>query len=312
MDLSVVIVNYNTKHLLRDCLNSIHETLHSLSYEIIVVDNGSRDGSVQMLKKEFPRVHIIKNSENLGFGAANNQAFRIMSGRYALLLNADTVLTENAVGELFSFMENYPEAAIACGQLLNSDGSKQNSIACFPTPLTLMINTVVLEYLLPNKYPSKRYSYKEPVEIDSGIGACLIVRKRAMDEVGLFDERYFFFFEETDWALRMKKAGWKIYFVPSALIYHLQGQAVGSGPESRIEFYRSRYQFFRKWDSLPGFYLISAVIFSRLLVNWLFTFLANMLTMCLSQKLRAKLVNYSCLLWWHFQGCPNPREKKRF
>jgi len=138
MDLSVVIVNWNTEALLRDCLKSVFGTVKGFAFEVIVVDNASSDGSVAMLKVEFPQVRRIENYENRGFAAANNQAFRIMTGRYALLLNSDTVLTEEAVHELYTFMEEHPEAVMACGQLLNADGSKQNSIAGFPTLLSLL------------------------------------------------------------------------------------------------------------------------------------------------------------------------------
>jgi GT2 family glycosyltransferase len=133
MDISFIIVNWNTRDILHACLESINKTISGISYEIIVVDNASRDGSVAMLREKYPQVKVIQNTENRGFGAANNQAMRVMTGQYGLLLNSDTVLTENAVYELFSFMENHPEAAMACGQLLNADGSKQNSIANFPT-----------------------------------------------------------------------------------------------------------------------------------------------------------------------------------
>ena len=138
MDLSVVIVNWNTAELLRDCLKSVFGMIEGIAFEVIVVDNASSDGSVAMLKVEFPQVRRVENYENRGFAAANNQAFRIMTGRYALLLNSDTVLTEGAVHELYAFMEEHPEAVMACGQLLNADGSKQNSIAAFPTLLSLL------------------------------------------------------------------------------------------------------------------------------------------------------------------------------
>jgi GT2 family glycosyltransferase len=194
---------------------------------------------------------------------------------------------------------------MACGQLLNADGSKQNSIASFPTFLTLLTNTPLLEYLFPKHYPSKRYDYKEPVEVDSGIGACLLVRKKAVEEVGMFDERYFFFFEETDWAYRMKSAGWKIFHVPSAFIYHFQGQSVGGGVRSRIEYYRSRYKFFRKWSSLPYYMLVRSVIATRLLVNWLLTSVASVVTLGIHRKMRDKWVIYSQLLLWHMGMYPN-------
>ena len=299
VDISIVIVNWNTRELLRECLESVLRTVHDLTYEVIVVDNASVDGSVAMLRERFPQVRIIANDENRGFGAANNQAFQTMQGRYALLLNTDTVLTEDAVRDLFSFMESHSSAAMSCGQLLNRDDSKQNSIAAFPTLLTLLTNLSLLEYLFPGKYPSKRYEHRQPIEVDSGVGACLMVRKQAMDAVGWFDERYFFFFEETDWAYRMRLAGWQIFHVPTARIYHLQGQSIGPDIRSRIEFYRSRYQFFQKWHSLPYYSLIRLVIFGRLLINCFFTALTVILSLGASRGVRDKLRVYCRLLRWH-------------
>jgi GT2 family glycosyltransferase len=300
MDISIIIVNWNTKDLLRKCIESVYKTIHDVCYEVIVVDNASLDGSVSMLQKAYPQVIIIQNEENRGFGAANNQAIQIMNGKYALLLNSDTVLTENAIKELFVFLETHSEAAMVCGQLLNADGSKQNSIASLPTLLTLMTNMPMLEYLFPKRYPSKRYHYGEPVEIDSGIGACLMVRKKAIDEVGMFDECYFFFFEETDWARQMKQAGWKVFHVPTANIYHLQGQSIGKNIRSRIEFYRSRYQYFRKWGSRPYYVIVSTVIMIRLFVNWLLTSFAVVITLGTQKEIRNKWLVYSHLLLWHF------------
>ncbi len=304
MDISIIIVNWNSKELLQNCLKSVYQTVRDIVFEVVVVDNASHDGSVAMLREEFPRVTVIENTINRGFGAANNQAFGIIKGRYALLLNTDTTLAENAVHELFSFMEACTDAAMACGQLLNEDGSKQNSMANFPTLFTLFVNITLLEYLFPERYPSKRYVHKEPVEVESGIGACLLVRKRAMDEVGIFDERYFFFLEETDWALRMRSAGWKVYHVPSAFIYHLQGQSIGRDIHSRIEFYRSRYQFFQKWKSRPYNVAVFFAVVFRLAFNWLSTSVACVLTVGMNKKIRNKWGVYSQLILWHFQGRP--------
>jgi len=304
MDITIVIVNWNTRDLLRDCLESIYKTVRDITFEIIVVDNASRDDSVAMLGKEFPDVRIIENSENRGFAAANNQAFAVMKGLYALLLNTDTVLTENAVHELFAFMKNHDEAAMAGGQLLNRDESRQNSIANFPAILNLLANTSLLEYLFPEKYPSKRYEHKNPIEVESVIGACTLIRKKAMDEVGMFDERYFFFFEETDWAFQMRAAGWKIYHVPSASIYHLQGQSIGGDVRSRIEFYRSRYKFFNKWKGHSYNAVVSLVVFIRLIVNWLLTSVGGILTAGMNRAIRNKWVVYSRLILWHLKGCP--------
>ncbi len=304
MDLSVVIVNWNTEALLRDCLKSVFGTVEGITFEVIVVDNASSDGSVAMLKVEFPQVRRIENYDNRGFAAANNQAFRIMTGRYALLLNSDTVLTDGAVHELYTFMEEHPEAVMACGQLLNADGSKQNSIASFPTLLSLLVNVPLLETLFPGKYPSKRQDYQRPIEVDSGIGACLIVRKSAIDGVGGLDERYFFFFEETDWARTMRDAGWKIYHVPTARIYHFQGKSVGADVRSRIHFYRSRYLYFLKWESAGWSALAAVLIVLRLIVNWVLTGAGVVLTLGLSRGLREKWKIYSQLIGWHLRGCP--------
>lgn len=304
MDLSVVIVNWNTKDLLRGCLQSVYRTVKDISFEVIVVDNASQDGSVAMLKEDFPEVQVIENDTNKGFGAANNQALRVMQGRYALLLNTDTVLTDGAVRQLFSFLERHPDAAMACGQLLNEDGSRQNSVAAFPTLLTLLFNTSVLEYLFPARYPSKRQDYEGPVEVESCIGACLMVRKKTIDEVGLFDERFFFFLEETDWAFRMKKAGWKVCFIHSATIYHFQGRSIGHGVESRIAFYRSRYAYFRKWYKRPYYILARFLIFGRLTVDLVSMAAANLLLLGANRKIRTRLAVYSRLVLWHLQGCP--------
>jgi hypothetical protein len=306
MDLSVIVVNWNTKDLLRDCLRSVYQTVSDLSYEVIVVDNASRDGSAAMVEEEFPLATVVRNEENLGFGAANNQAFRIMQGRYALLLNSDAVLAPDAARTLFSFMESRPEAAMAVCQFLNADGSKQHSVASFPSLLTCLTNMPLLEYLFPRRFPSKRHDYSEPIEVDSGLGACLMVRKALIDEVGMFDERYYFFFEETDWAKQMRNAGWKVYFVPSAFAYHRQGQSIGRDIRSRIEFYRSRYQYFRKWNSRFTYVVIACVLFGRLIINWFLTSAANLLLLGMRREMRNKWVVYSQLILWHLKGCPRP------
>lgn len=303
MDISIIVVSFNTKDLLLDCLASVFETVKGISFEVWVVDNNSTDGTVEATREKYPTIKIIKNTENLGFAAANNQAFRQMSGDYALLLNTDTVLTNEAVKELFDFMEANPEAGMACGQLLNLDGSSQNSIANFPTALTLLLNETLLRILLPKKFPSKRRKYVSPLKIDSCIGACLTARKKAIDDIGLFDERYFFFFEETDWAYRMKRGGWTIYLVPTAKIFHAQGKTVGSNVDARIMFYRSRYLFFKKWHP-HSYILFHSVIFLRLIANIILSLTGLLLTGGFKNSIRKKCIVYAQLLIWHLHGCP--------
>ena len=303
MEISIIIVNWNTRDLLLECLDSIFKTVNGLTFEVFVVDNASTDGSVMTVRNKYPNITIIENKKNLGFAVANNQALKRIKGRYALLLNTDVLLTEGAIKSFYDFMEASPYAGIACGQLLNNDGLKQNSISNFPSLLSLLLNETILRILLPNKFPSKRREYSSPIEIDSCIGACMIIRKKAIDEVGLFDEKYFFFFEETDLAYRMKQVGWKTYFVPTVMIFHAQGKSVGGGANARIMFYRSRYIYIRKLHqhSYPLFY---SVIFIRLLVNTLLSLLGILLTLGLKNDLNMKFITYIQLIAWHLKGCP--------
>jgi GT2 family glycosyltransferase len=306
IDISIVIVNFNTSKLLLECIAAIDRTTDTKRLEIIVVDNGSADDSVEKLKIKFPAVRLIINTENKGFGAANNQALKIMQGRYALLLNTDATLTPGAVSKLFDFMESHPDVGMACGQLLNTDGSKQNAFANFPSFLTLMVNESLLKRLLPQKFPSKYQTYDQPIPVDSCIGACMIVRKSAMDEVGFFDERYFFFFEETDWAHQFKTKGWKIFFVPAAKIFHAQGQSAGKNVIARQLFYYSRYQYYRKWHPRQ-YHAAMTLIFMRLMVNTLLNGIGFIATLGLDKGMRLKLSRYGQLLGWHFDGCPFPK-----
>ena len=302
MDISIVVVNWNTKDLLLDCLASVYAMVREVRFEVFLVDNASSDGSVAAVRTQYPQVKVIQNEKNLGFAAANNKALRVMQGKYALLLNTDAILTEGAMARLFQYMEGHGEVAMACGQLLNADGTKQNSIANFPSFLTLLANETLLRILMPKRFPSKRQDYAAPIPVESCIGACLMVRKEAMDAVGLLDERYFFFMEETDWARAMSKAGWQSRFVPDAKIYHLQGQSAGDNVEARKMFYRARYQYLRKWHG-SLVYLFGLAVLGRLLVNVILNGAGVFFTFGASQENRLRLWRYARLLGWHLRGC---------
>ena len=303
MDLSLVIVNWNTRELLLKCLTSLYDTIPDLRFEVWLVDNASTDGSLTAVEERFPKVRLIRNSRNLGFAAANNQALRQIKGRYALLVNTDVVITQGSVQTLFRFMENSGEAGMACGQLLNLDGTRQNSIANLPSLALLLTNETLFRILFPRAYPSKLRRYESPIEVESCIGACLMVRKTAMDAVGLLDERFFFYFEETDWACRMRKAGWKVFFVPDAQFFHAQGQSVGHEAKSRLLFYRSRYQYLKKW--FPKSYpLMVIAVLIRLLINTVLTGIGVLLTAFCRPQMTKKLLVYIKILMWHLRGCP--------
>ena len=305
-NLSFIIVNRNTRELVLDCLKSIYATVtDKLKFEIFVVDNGSTDGSAEAVSNGFPGVILIKNEQNLGFAKANNQALRQISAPYALLLNSDTLLTAGAVEEMFNFMESHPRTAIAGGQLLNRDGTRQNSFASFPSLATELLNKSLLRIILPGKYPGKRREYHSPLPVDSVLGACMIVRARAMEDAGMLDENYFFFFEETDWCLRMKKKKWDVFFLPSAKIYHRQGESQKrQKAESRIEYYRSRYLFFSKNRSQFSLLILKTVLPFRLTLNLLLAGTSSLFTFFLAEKPKEKFYVYGRLLLWHLKGRP--------
>ena len=243
--LTVVIINWNTREDLLVCLDSVEFVTKGFTVETIVVDNGSQDGSQDIVKKCYPWVSLIENKKNFGFAKAANDALRQMKGRYALLLNPDTQVKHGAIEPLVSFMDTHIEAGVVGVQLLNSDGSRQNSIANFPSLATELLNKSLLRWLFPKKFPGKERTYSEPVEVNSVIGACLMVRRDALGQVGLLDEGYFLFLEETDWCYRMKKAGWKVYHIPQVEVYHFQGRSAERDKKrAKIEYYRSRYHFF--------------------------------------------------------------------
>ena len=273
--------------------------------EIIVVDNGSQDGSEGEIEKAFPSIHLIANKRNMGFAKAVNQGLQKASGRYALLLNPDIQVKHGAIEQLVSFMDVHSDVGVAGAQLLNSDGSKQNSIANFPSLATELLNKSLLRWLFPKKFPGKERRYSGPVEVDSVIGACMMVRRDALDQVGLLDEDYFLFLEETDWCYRMKKAGWKIYHVPQAEVYHFQGKSAETEKKrAKVEYYRSRYHFFKKnRGSLQWSILLSGLMI-RLVFELLMMTVASLATFFAIKVWRNKLSIYSYLFWWHLRFCP--------
>ena len=303
--LSVIIVNWNTKDLLCQCIDSLTQTLKKIDTEVFVVDNGSTDGSVAAVREKVSGVRLIENLVNLGFAKANNQAISLSSREYLLLLNPDTQVKDEAIERMLFFMDAHPEAGVVGAQLLNVDGSKQNSIANFPSLATELLNKSLLRWLFPDKFPGKETDYPGPVEVDSVIGACMMVRRKALEQVGLLDEEYFLFLEETDWCYRMKKAGWKIYHVPGAEIYHHQGKsAEKEKKKAKIEYYRSRYHFFKKNRGSLQWLILRVGLMIKLCIELISMTVACFFTLFSIKKLRDRLSIYVYLTWWHLKGCP--------
>jgi GT2 family glycosyltransferase len=302
MDVSIIIVNWNTKDLLVPCLRSIYRKSGNVKAEVFVVDNGSMDGSKEAVEAEFPEVILIDNPMNFGFAKASNQGIDLSKGKYVLLLNPDTELKEGAIATLNTFLDHHPEAGVAGAQLLNADGAKQNAIANFPSLATELLNKSLLRRLFPDRFPGKEREYALPIEVDSVIGACMMVRREAMEEVGLLDEDYFLFLEETDWCYRMKKAGWKVYHVPGAEVIHYQGKgAERDKKRAKVEYYRSRYLFFKKNRGFWERFFLRIGLMIKLCFEFFAMAFVCILTGFAVKNWRRKLTLYAYLLWWHLK-----------
>ena len=249
VDLSIIIVNWNTRELLRECLNSVEHTIDDLEYEVIVADNGSSDGSVEMVSQAFPHAILLRNTENRGFAAANNQGIAISRGRHILLLNSDAQLLPRTASQLVGYLDSHPHVGIVGPQVLNGDHTYQGSYASFPTFTgEVLLLTGLARFVYPPTYPSpgpEDCRYEKSVDWVSG--ACLLARRAAVEAVGELDEEYFMYSEETDWCYRMKQAGWDVAFLPSARALHKSGSSSMRVPERRrTQIYRSKWLFMLK------------------------------------------------------------------
>jgi GT2 family glycosyltransferase len=306
IDLSIVIVTWNARDVLLPAIESIFREVKGITYEVIVADNDSKDGSADAVEAEFPEAKVIRIPRNLGFAGGNNVGLREARGRYAVLLNSDTITHAGAFERLVAYMDAHPEAG-ACGpQLLNPDGSKQNCFHNFPSLATELVNLSLLKMLFPAKYPSKRQTYTEPIEVDAVLGACMLVRREVLEKVGPMDDGYFFFLEETDWCARIREAGWKIVHVPDARITHLFGESTKKKVPTQtwIEYYRSLYRFFAKNRGGGQKAVVIAFRFVKLCADLVLSALLVLLTLGTSAKQRQKLGTYATLLAWHLRGCP--------
>jgi N-acetylglucosaminyl-diphospho-decaprenol L-rhamnosyltransferase len=258
LDVAVIIVSWNVRDYLIDCLESLAAEIDrsSLVVEVWVVDNGSTDGTVKLLMDRFPNVHLVRNENNPGFGAANNDGMRAASQhepRYLFLLNPDTVTGERALSSLVSFLEACPQAAMAGARLTYGDGGFQHSAFRFPGLAQLAFELFPMpsrlyESRLNGRYPRLWYSSgSEPFAIDHPLGAAMLVRTEVFRSIGGFDESYHMYCEEIDWCMRIRSAGWQIYTVPAAEIVHFGGESTKQvQARSLLNLWRSRAQLYRR------------------------------------------------------------------
>ncbi|HSS96351.1 MAG TPA: glycosyltransferase family 2 protein, partial [Terriglobales bacterium] len=279
---SVIIVNYNTQGLLRGCLSSLARTAARIT-EMIVVDNASSDGSPEMVEKEFPGVILIRNQDNVGFSKANNQGIQVARGSYIWLLNSDTIVRPGTPATMAEFLDAKPAVSAVTCKLLNADGSIQASISNRPGPVLLFFRLTGISRLI-SKPEARRWLVRSfgfflgrtvraylapyvtgdsPVEVESISGACLMLRRKAIANVGLLDERFFMYFEDMDYCLRLRNAGLKLYYLPHGEIVHLVGKSSGGRMRDySIHSYRAMFYFYRKHFSYPMLFAARAMVVS--------------------------------------------------
>ncbi len=226
--LSVVIVSFNTRDILRNALEALFEESQGIEMEVFVVDNNSHDDSAAMVQRCFPSVRLIANTVNLGFAAANNQAFRLTSGRYIILLNPDAYVKPSAIKNCIAFMEETPQCGLCGGKIISPEGRLEPSARRFPSALSKLLTLSGIRGKFPhspllNYHEFGGFAHDRPMEVDWVPGTFTIVRKAMLDAIGVFDERFYIYYEETDLCLRAKKAGWKIFFIPDASVMHIGG-----------------------------------------------------------------------------------------
>ena len=271
LTLSILIVNINTRDLLLGCLRSLYATV-ATPFEIIVVDNASADGSAVAVREQFPRVRLIVNTRNNWFTGAMNQGLRASRGAFLLCLNPDTVCYSGAIDRMVDFLGSHPGAAVVGPTLLNGDGSLQPSCRNFLTNRRLVLQHLLPWRHLPNSWRARAvleyWDHDSPRRVDWVIGACILVRRTAVDEVGLKDEGYPIFHEETDWCYRFGRAGWETWFIPDATVVHFGSQATSKvwGRGLVIESYKGKHQFIRTHHGTCSL-LVHRTLLSALLVT---------------------------------------------
>jgi N-acetylglucosaminyl-diphospho-decaprenol L-rhamnosyltransferase len=288
LDLGIVIVNYNVRDFLRDCLASIYDSQGGFTFQVCVVDNGSHDGSPGMVEAEFPQVRLIR-AENRGYAAGNNLGLRSfgfvdagqeMAGsapRHALLLNADTVLPPSALADMLAFMDAHPQAGIAGPRLVRSDGSLDR--ACrrsFPTPEVAFYRIFGLSRLFPGSERFGRYNltYLSPdvtTELDSVVGAFMLIRREVLGQVGLLDERYFMYAEDLDLCFRAKQRGWQVWYNAEVTVLHYKGESSKQRSAfANQKFYQTMRLFHDKHFKRQTFFAMNWLIYATvgLLGGW--------------------------------------------
>lgn len=313
MTLSIVIVSYNVKEFLEQCLCSVLKAMQHIDGETFVVDNNSVDGTQSMLKAKFtaPNIHLIFNKENLGFGKANNQALRLCKGKFILVLNPDTLLQEDTLEKMIAFMETDESIGAAGCKLLNADGTFQLSCRrSFPSPEVSFYKIVGLSRLFPKSKRFARYnltylSTEETYEVDALMGAFMFLRREVLETVGMFDEAFFMYGEDLDWCYRIKQAGWKIYYYHGTQIIHYKGESAKKMSFNYVvRFYEAMLIFVRKYYASSKWFV--AILTFGIYARASLAFLRRLFARLYVPTIDALCVVISCLVGfkWKFDDYP--------
>lgn len=293
-DISIIIVNFNSALLLKECLQAIRSAQTELSYEVIVIDNASNDDPYVALK-ESEKILWIQNTTNYGFAKACNKAARKAKGEYLIFLNVDTRVLPKSIELMIRFLKDNPDVG-ACGPaFVDAQGRKRNSVDNYPSIASLLLNKNILRFLHPKKFPHKRKTYSQPIKVESLVGACFCIRKEIFHTMQGYDEGYFFYMEETDLCWRLNRQGYRVMFLPQVTVVHHSGQSAKKYPlASRIEYHKSLYLFLRRRGFKAGtLRFIKQWLFFRYAVNAVFHGVVS-----------SKSQTYWRLIYWHLRGCP--------
>jgi N-acetylglucosaminyl-diphospho-decaprenol L-rhamnosyltransferase len=262
LDVSVCIVTYNSARLIERCLDAVLAAADGLDLEVIVADNTSKDGTADLVAARYPGVQLIRTGGNLGFGKANNLAFRQARGRYLLVLNPDAVVQADAIRELVQFADAHPNTGLVGGRLEYEDGRFQHSAFKFPSLQQAFFgffDVVPIDSEINGRYPPEQF--ERPFRAEHILGAFILLRRAAIESVGAFDPRIFMYFEETDLCYRLRRAGWQNCYVPSARCLHVGGASTSEHAEAMsVEFHRSQAYFYRKQYGLTAYLALKMVV----------------------------------------------------
>ncbi len=262
MKLSIIITSWNTERLLRACLTSIANFPPSCPFETIVVDNASKDGSVKMIRSEFPSVTLIEYPKNSGYAGGNNIGFQRSSGEYILLLGSDTEVTENAIQQMMEYLDFRKETGIVSCRLHYPNGEIQRSCKRFPTVLNAVAMYCSLHFLNKN-YLMTKFDHLSIREVDQPDATCVIIKREALDTF-IFDEQYSILYNDVDLCQRVKRKGWKIVFLPDAVVMHHGSQSTKqASPNVRLVMYQNILRYYQSYFGLPARIILAPILFIR-------------------------------------------------